>query len=87
LLLLRHWKEGEEVKILAAIALAVGLTACGGGYVPEDETVVNTNPQEGWVEIWEQGSDVWKRCDGSTLLYYAIGGGLSDSPNSTECAN
>ena len=85
--------------IVRAIAVAVmmtGLTLSAAGCAvntpPQTTNPTNsptTDPRSEWVLVNKGAnnySSIYKRCDGSTLLYQH-GGGLAAVPNSPECTD
>lgn len=61
----------------------------GGSVTPElaDQPTPKPSPRDEWVDVFETGS-LRKRCDGTTLLYYASLSSDDDFavvPNSPEC--
>ena len=92
-----HFRAG----VLGAIGLTVVacLAGCGDGSMidtaatPTSTQVASAtrSPKTGWVVVYQgQGNSpsVYKRCDGTTLMYVAYGyhsGGISVVANSPEC--
>ena len=81
-----------------AIALFI-LTGCGGS-TSEDAAPVSGNSPETKTHSWDgweriQGSDkasvdwdpinIWKKCDGSTLVYLTTTQSIAVVPDSDEC--
>lgn len=65
------------------------LTGCGEDADTESEKTEykeNTDPTQGKVRVYGDNVYdfiVWKRCDGTTLVYFGDSGGVV--PNSPEC--
>jgi len=83
------------------VIVSVLLTGCASGEMTsgyESDKITNTNPRNGWVEVqpyerdgiipeYEEG--IYKKCDGTTLMYVNITSGPATSittvPDSPEC--
>jgi len=76
-----------------AIAAAVLLAACAGSSAAADDPP-NRDARADWVSLGDVpdsglSNELWKRCDGTTLVYVLIGynkGGPAVLADSPECA-
>ena len=94
----------KRMGIALVCALALATTACGTSSsssadadpppASQPTPSSNTDPRKGWVMVEEGDINdnekpyIAKKCDGTTLLYWAAGyrkGGISAVPNSPEC--
>lgn len=79
------------IHLAIVIAFVVGFALLTAG--DKDDRVESTstgtnisdNVDTGWVKVWENDVDTYKRCDGSSMVY-SDRIGLTVVPNSQECA-
>lgn len=85
----------RTLRAVAVIVMMTGLTlsaaGCAENTPPQTTNPTNsptTDPRSEWVLVNTGGnySNIYKRCDGSTLLYQSRGG-LAVIPDSPECTD
>ena len=73
--------------LLLVPALLLTLTACGASNDGSSYSGSTPDPlYKGWIPLQDppDGDNIYKKCDGTTLLY-AQGNNIHPVPNSSEC--
>lgn len=81
---------------VAVLSLTGCATTASSDFEGTTEAVTNTDPQNGWVQVVDKNSDpilyvdIYKRCDGTKMIYLTPGNGsgahgISTVTNDPEC--